>query len=140
MPASSFNSRAGLAVNISINRGRSIDLPFVNEQVDENPELGFQSNNPKRRAIELDFLFELCVRRVIARENFDRAVGDSLQQRVDVALRPQRRIHFVVRIEILNRFIRQRDVMRTDFAADFYAARPRFAQNRTLPAALMCWQ
>ena len=40
---------------------------------------------PNGAAIELHFLFELCVRRVIARENFDRAIGDSFQERVDIA-------------------------------------------------------
>ena len=68
------------------------------------------------------------MRRVIARQDVERAVGDAFEERVDVALRPERRVHFEIGVEILNRFIRQGDVMRTNFAADLHPARPRFAQ------------
>ncbi len=50
-------------------------------------KLRFQSHDPKRRGVELDFLFELRVRRVIAGEDPERAVGDSLQQRSHIVFR-----------------------------------------------------
>ncbi len=94
-----------------------------------NPSSVSSPRIPKGALIELHFLLKLCVRRVIARQNVERAVGDPFDQRVDIALAAQRRIHFEVGVEILDRLIRQRDVMRTNFAADFHSARPRFAQE-----------
>ena len=46
------------------------------------------------------------MRRVIACQDVERAVGDSFEQGVDIALRPKRRVHFEIGIEILNRLIR----------------------------------
>ena len=69
------------------------------------------------------------MRRVIGTEDRQRPIGDSLQQRIHICGRTQRRIHLVVCIEILDRFVRQRDVMRANFAADFHAARPRFTNQ-----------
>ena len=66
---------------------------------------------------------------MIGTENRKCAIGNSLQQRIDVCLRTQRRIYFVVRVEILDRLICQRDVMRADFAADFCAACPCFTNE-----------
>ena len=48
------------------------------------PKLGFQSDDPEWRAIELHFFLEPRVRCMIARENFDCSIGDSLQQRIDM--------------------------------------------------------
>ena len=93
------------------------------------PEFGFESDDAERRGIELHFLFEIRVRRVIGRQDRQRAISDSFQQRIDIRLRSQRRIHFVIRIEVLNRFVGQRDVMRTNFAADFDSARARLANQ-----------
>ena len=41
----------------------------------------------------------------------------------------KRRVHLEIRVEVLNRVIGQRDVMRADFAANLDPARLRFAQN-----------
>ena len=68
-------------------------------------ELGLQSDDPEWRGVELDFLFEICMRRVIGTQDRQGAVGDSLEQRINICSRAQRRIHFAVRIEILDRFV-----------------------------------
>ena len=57
----------------------------MNKDVDEKAELGFEAEDAERREIELDFLFVSAMRRVVAREDGDRAVGDALDERVDVA-------------------------------------------------------
>src|SRR5215218_779678 len=101
----------------------------MHEQIDEKAELGFQSNNTERRSVELDFLFEIRVRRMIRTQDRQGPVGDSLQQRLEIYPRSQRRIHFVIRIEILDRLVGQCDVMRANFAANFYPARSRFAKQ-----------
>ena len=113
-----------------LDQSRQIDrLLFVHEQIDEQSELRLQSDDAKRRLIELHFLLKFRVRRMIARQDVERAVGDAFEQRRHIFLRAQRRIHLVVRVEILDRFVGQRDVMRTNFAADFHPARARFAQQ-----------
>ena len=101
----------------------------MEQKIDEQPKLSFQPHNPERRGVELDLLLKLRVRRVIACQDVERAVGDSFEQGVNVALRPKRRVHFEIRVEILNRLIRQGDVMRTNFAADLHPTRARFAQE-----------
>ena len=106
VPLSKPNNRAGLTVNISIRRGNPIVLCWWNKKVDEQTKLSFQPDNPKGRGVELDLLFKLRMRRVITCQNVERAVGDSFEQGVDVALRSKRRIHFEIRVEILNRLIR----------------------------------
>ena len=73
------------------------------------------------------------MRRVVARQNVERAVSDTFEKRIDIALRPKRRIHLEVRVEVLNRLVRQRDVMRTNFAADLDPARSCFAQEPHAP-------
>ena len=102
---------------------------FVHEQIEKQAEFCFQPNDAERRGIELDFLFEIRMRCMVGTQDRQCAVGDSLQQRIDICLRTQRRIHFVIRIKILDRFVGQRDVMRAGFAADFHTARPCFAQQ-----------
>ena len=133
VPAFRPNNRAGLTVNISINRGKSIVRCLCNEEVDEQSKFRFEPDDSEGRGVELDFFFELRMRRVIARQDIERAVGDSFEERVDIALRPQRRIHFEIRVEILNRLIGQGDVMRANFAADLHPARPRLAQEPHAP-------
>ena len=77
----------------------------MQEQVDKKAELGLQPNDTKWRNVELDFFFEIRVRRVVGTQDGQRPIRDALQQCVDVSLRAQRRIHFVVRVEILDRFV-----------------------------------
>ncbi len=78
---------------------------FVNEQVHEKTEFGFQTNDTEWRDVELDLLFEIGVRRVIGAQNRECSVGDSFQQRIHICLRSQRWIHFEVRIKILDRLV-----------------------------------
>ena len=102
---------------------------FVDELIDENPKLRFQPHNPKRRLIELHFLLKLGVRRMIRSQDRQCAIGDALDDRIDIRFRPQRRIHFVIGVEILDRFVGQRDVMRANLAADLHSSRTRFADQ-----------
>ena len=94
-------------------------FPFVQQNIDEQSELRLEADNSERRLIELDFLFKGGVRRMIAAKNRQGPVGDSLNNRINIALRTQRRVHFAVGVKILNRRIGQRDVMRANFAARF---------------------
>ena len=52
---------------------------LVDEDVDEKAELGFESEDAEGRVGELDFLFVVAMRRVVAGEDRDRAVGDALR-------------------------------------------------------------
>ena len=67
--------------------------------------------------------------RVIGSQDRERSISDPFHQRIDICLRSQWRIHFEFRIEILNGFVGQGDVMRANFAADFHAARPCLTQQ-----------
>ena len=78
---------------------------FVNEQVHEKTEFGFQTNDTEWRDVELDLFFEIGVRRVIGAQDRECTVSDSVQQRIHILLRSQWRIHFIVRIKILDRFV-----------------------------------
>ena len=102
---------------------------LVHEEIEKQSELSLQSDDAKRRGIELNLLFEFRVRRVIARQDRQRAVSDSFQQCIDISLRSQWRIHFVICIEILERLVGQRDVVRTNFAANFGSASTRVANQ-----------
>ena len=55
-----------------------------------------------------------------------RSIGNPRDQGIDILLRAQRGIHLAVGIEILDRSIRQRDMMRTNLAGDFHSTRARF--------------
>jgi hypothetical protein len=64
---------------------------------------------------------------VIACQQGDRAIGDTLNQLVNVLLLAKRRVHFEIGIERADAFIRKRDVVRTDFGRDRNAASARIA-------------
>ncbi len=78
---------------------------FVHEQIDKNSKLRFQSDDAERCGIELNFLFKICVRRVIRRQDRQRAVRDSFQKRIDITLRAQGRIYFEISVEVLDRLV-----------------------------------
>ena len=61
-------------------------------------QFGFQSGDAERRVVKLNFLFKIAVRRVVAAQNFNRAVGQPFQNRLAVARRTQRRVHFEIRV------------------------------------------
>src|SRR5438132_10910061 len=58
----------------------------------------FQTGDSKGGIVELDLLFVAAGRRVIARDDLDRAVFDPAQDRLPVAGGPQRRVHFESRV------------------------------------------
>ena len=57
----------------------------MHEQIEEEAELRFQAEDAEGRRIELDFFFVGAMRRVIAGKDRDRAVGDALDERLQVA-------------------------------------------------------
>ena len=58
------------------------------------------------------------MRGVIGRDRIHRAVPQRHHQRLDVSRRAQRRIHLAVRVVIVDRLVREREMMRRDFARD----------------------
>ena len=59
---------------------------------------------------------------------------EELLLRIEAILRrAQRRIHFEIGLEILNRLVCQGDVVRANLTADFHSARPRFTQEPHAP-------
>ena len=64
---------------------REIDgLVLVDEDVEEEAELGLEADDAEGRHVELDLLFVGAMRRVVAGEDGDDAVGDALDEGVDV--------------------------------------------------------
>ena len=87
VPRSRPSRRAGSSVNISITRASGDGFLLVDEDVEEKAELRLEAEDAERRLVELDFLFVAAMRRVIAGQHGDRAVGDACDERVHVALR-----------------------------------------------------
>ncbi len=61
---------------------------LVHEKIDEQTKLSLEPHNAERRGVELDFLFEPRMRRVVACQDIDGAVGDPGEERIDVASAP----------------------------------------------------
>src|SRR5881296_1354364 len=59
-------------------------------------EFGFESCDAKGCVVELDFLFVVAMRGMVAAEDFQSTVHDSLEDRFAVPRRTQRRIHFEI--------------------------------------------
>ena len=59
---------------------------LVHELIDENSKLGFETDDPERRLVELNFLFKPGMRRVVRTQNRERAVGNSLQDCIEISL------------------------------------------------------
>src|SRR5207253_9597973 len=102
---------------------------LVYQNINEQAELGFEPDNSERRLIEFDLLFKGGVRRMIAAKNRQGAIGNSFDNGIDIPLCAQRRVHLAIGIEILNRSIRQRDMMWTNFAGNFHSTPARFANQ-----------
>src|SRR5438046_8707692 len=96
---------------------------FVNEQVHEKTEFGFQTNDTEWRDVELDLLFEIGMRRVIGAQDRECTVSDSVQQRIHLSLRSQSRFHFISRLNFLYLFGCSRCVMQTVFPSFLLSAR-----------------
>ena len=103
-------------MNISMRRPKIKHLPLMHEDVAEERELGFEASDSERRLIQLDLLFVKGMRGVIAAKNVERAVCETFKNRFDIPFAAQRRIHLVVAVKGLKAFVRQRDVMRANFA------------------------
>ena len=70
----------------------------VDQLHERQRQFGFQTGDAERRVIEFHFLLVIAVRRVVAAQNFNRAVGQPFQNRLAVARGAQRRIHFEIRV------------------------------------------
>ena len=104
-------------------------MAFVDEDVVENGELGFEAGDAEGGVVDFDFLFVGRVGGVVAAEDGERAVGDAFDDGVDVLLRAQGRVHFEIAVERGECGVRERDVMRADFARNFDTARAGFADE-----------
>ena len=63
------------------------------ERHERECQLGLEAGDPKRGVIELDFLFVVAVRRVIAGDQFQGSVDHALDDLRAMVRRPQRRVH-----------------------------------------------
>ena len=92
---------------VHLNQAREIDCAIsVHEESKKQTELGFQADNAERCHVELDFFFESRVRRMIGSQNRQCPICDSFEQRFDIAIIAQRRIHFAICFEVLDRAVR----------------------------------
>ena len=57
-----------------------------------------KAGDAERRVGELDLLFIVAVRRVVTRDDFQRAVGNTLDHRLSIGGRAERRVHLEVRV------------------------------------------
>ena len=61
-------------------------------------QLRFEARYPERSAVEFHRFFVIAMGRVIAADDFESAIDNSLENRLAIASRTQRRIHFEVRV------------------------------------------
>ncbi len=76
-----------------------------------------QPRGTKGGATEITRFFELGVRRVVARDQINRSLDQSLHERLVITGQGQRRVAFKVRIVVANVCLVQDEVMSGDFAA-----------------------
>lgn len=96
-------------------------LAFVDEDVVENGELGFEAGDAEGGMVDFDFLLVGRMGGVVAAKDGQRAVGDAFDDGIDVFRRAQGGVHFEIAVEGREGGIRERDVVRADFAGDFDA-------------------
>jgi len=89
--------------------------PLRVHKLQRQPQRGFKSRHAKRRAIEFHFLRRRLVRSVVRSNRVHCAVRQSLQQRLAILARAQRRIHLAMRV-VAHLFIDHREMMRRHFA------------------------
>ena len=80
----------------------------------------FHTDGAVWRVQEISF-FRRRVRRVVGRDDVDRAVLYGLDHRKAVLLAAQRRVHAVVRVVLFERFIGQKQVVRCGLRRHLYA-------------------
>ncbi|MGC3988235.1 MAG: hypothetical protein QM796_00855 [Chthoniobacteraceae bacterium] len=90
---------------------------LVDEDVEEQAELGFEPEDAEGRLVELDLLLVGAMRRVVAGEDGDGTVGNAFDERIHIRLGPQRGVHFEIGVEALDRGVGERDVVRADLAS-----------------------
>src|SRR5688572_19031099 len=78
----------------------------------------FQANDPIWRVGELALLFVIVMRRVVGRDQVDRAITNRLADRLHVLFGTQRWVHLRVRIVPFDRILGERQVMRTRFRSN----------------------
>src|SRR5262245_22281807 len=75
----------GRVLRVELNQTRQIDrFLFVNEDVEEEPELRFEAEDAEWRHVEFNFLLVSAMRRVIAREHGNRSIRDAFDQGIDM--------------------------------------------------------
>jgi len=91
-----LSSRAGSRLHLA-NQRRERQEPGPHQPVEQHGDRRLQPHDAEGRAVELALFFGEGVRGVIGRDAIDRAVGERLEQRLHVALGPERRGHLGVR-------------------------------------------
>src|SRR4030095_4149794 len=110
-------------LGVELDQAREIDcFPFVNKDVEEEAELGLQAKDAEGCDIEFDLLLVPAMRSVIAREDSNCAVGDSLDERLDMLLRAKRRVHLEVGVVGADRIVGECYMMRANLARERYSA------------------
>ena len=72
---------------------------FVMQLRQHYAERGLESRYAKRRAVVLEHFFIAVMRRVIGRDRINGSIAGSFNQCGSILIRPERRIHFSVRVE-----------------------------------------
>ncbi len=98
-------------------------LEVLVQHGDGDGQRRLQAGDAEGGALELDLLLVKGVGRMVGGDGVDGAVENAFDQGVAVGGGTQRRIHFVVGVELADVLVHQRDVVRRDFGRS-RAARP----------------
>src|SRR6201997_213140 len=101
----------------------------MKQNAQEKSELGLEASNPERCLIKFDFFLETSVRGVIAGQDGDRSICAAFDQRIDILLGAQRRIHFKAGVKRADGFVCKRNVMRAELAGDGNSSSAGIAQQ-----------
>ena len=124
-----LEERGGLG-SVECDQAREVDgAALVDEDVVEGGELGFEPGDAERGMVDFDLLLVGGVRGVVAAKDRERAVGDALDDVLDVLRSAEGRVHFEIAVERGEFGIGERDVVRADLAGNFHAARSRRADK-----------
>ena len=129
MRAGAVDSRS-----ISVQQRQVTGLDEVRERQRES---GLQTDQSRRRVLELLVLLLQRVRRVVGGDRIDRAVGQALDHRDPIGFGAQRRIDLGVGVVVLERVVGQREVMRGRLGRDPEASTLASRTSSTVPAVEM---
>src|SRR6185369_8776216 len=90
---------AGRAGGEELDEAREGEDSGMDEAVEAEAEGGFETQDSEGRGVELDGFFVRMVRRVVARDAVDRAVGETLDEVIAVFLGTERRLHLAAGVE-----------------------------------------